>query len=158
MEVSSGYGSIYRLCMYGITTKQHIYLDDSHKKTYLVTGTQNKISQSLLSRWYLAWSVTPNKHEGQQDQLCLLPSRKQGFATEERAGISAEREQLGRSPCDSWTGNFSANFQGGLAILRQLTQLSSLLLMVWYHVALFSNRNSMLKFTQQFPHAFPLAF
>lgn len=77
---------------------------------------------------------------------------------EERAVIFAQREQLGCSSCDSWTENFSANFQGGLAILCQLTQLSSLLLMVWYHVALFSNRNSMLKFPQQFPHAFPLAF
>lgn len=64
--------------------------------------------------------------------------------------IYAQREHLGWSSSDSWAENFPANSQSGLAILCEFTLPNSLLLMVWYHVALCNNRNSMLRYPQSF--------
>lgn len=156
MEAPAGY-----VCMVQ-PIKQHIYIDESHLKNLpihshivqnvCVICVQNVCSlDGTVPDPLLPSNMRLNKTDS---TFCFMETRS---CREERTEISARREQLGWSSCDSWTENFSANFQGGLAILCQLTQLSSLL-MVEYHVALFGNRNSMLKFPQPSLHAFPLAF
>lgn len=70
--------------MYSITIKQHIYLEESHKKTYLVNAHRTKhLNCCLFSRWYWTWSITPIGHEGKTNSdFCIhknkaLPQRKE---------------------------------------------------------------------------------